>query len=112
MSLPEVMRVAENRNHGATDCALPMLEAQRRGWHNVDAFQIFTDNETWYGSTHPKTALASYRKANQRESRLAVCAMTGTKNSIADPSVDYMMDIIGISPDTPRIVSQFFNGEF
>ena len=39
-----------------TDCALPMLYALEHELQ-IDTFVIYTDNQTWYGDIHPKTAL-------------------------------------------------------
>ena len=111
MSLSEVMNIVENLSHGMTDCALPMLAANNRRWHNVDGFCIYTDNETWFGDVHPKTALERYREDTGRDARLAVSAMTGTKKTIADGTVPYMLDFVGISTDTPRMISQYIAGE-
>ena len=111
MALSEVTNMMANLPHGNTDCALPMTEALSRGWHNVDGFCIYTDNETWYGSVHPKDALETYRYTTGRDARLAVSAMTGTSKSIADPTVPYMIDFVGISTDTPRLISQYIAGE-
>lgn len=111
MSLSEVLHIVQNLDHGATDCSLPMLKANKRKWHNVDGFVVYTDNETYYGDVHPKTALERYRDATGRDTRLVVSAMTGTKFSIADGTVPYMLDIVGISTDTPRVISQYLAGE-
>ena len=96
-------------NFGSTDCALPMVEARFKGW-DVDAFAVYTDNETWSGHIHPKKALDKYRYHSNRDSRLVVAAMTSTVNSIADPNVDYMLDVCGIGTDTPRMISEFAAG--
>ena len=120
-SLPEVMRIISDRPHGATDCALPMIEAYRRGWKNVDAFVIYTDNETWHGERHPPTALAQFNDAKQKltnyretvgvESKLVTVSMLASDTSIVDPDVPYMFDFVGMSTDTPRQVGMFLKGE-
>ncbi len=112
MSLIDVMNVVCDRpKWGGTDCALPMLEAWKRKWHNIEGFVCYTDNETWAGDVHPKRALDMYRQKTGLDSRLAVSAMTGTDTSIADPNTNYMMDFCGFGTDTPRMMAMFLNGE-
>lgn len=111
MSLGQVVSIMQGLPHGRTDCGLPMRYAMRAGWHNIDGFVIYTDNETWAGNVHPKRALEMYRDKFGQNARLAVSAMTATDTSIADPSVPYMLDLVGISTDTPRIISEFIAGK-
>ena len=110
-TLREATAVTKDMSFGATDCGQPMIEALARGW-DVDGFAVYTDNETWAGRTHPKTELERYRQKKGRDARLAVAAMTATDCSIADPTVPYMADFVGISTDTPRLISQYLAGEF
>ena len=58
--------------HGGTDCALPMLYALENKLE-VDMFIIYTDNQTWYGDIHPKTALDMYRKRNGKTCKVIGC---------------------------------------
>ena len=111
-SLREVINKMENLPHGGTDCALPMIHAAAENWDNIEGFVVYTDNETWAGDIHPKRALEKYREKTGQDARLAVSAMTGTAHSIADGSVPWMMDFVGMSPDTPAIISRYLAGEF
>ena len=111
-SLNDVIRKMERLPHGGTDCSVPMTHATAHNWNNIDGFVIYTDNETWAGAIHPKRALEVYREKTGRDSRLAVLAMTSTAHTIADGKVPWMMDFIGVSPDTPAIVSRYLAGEF
>ena len=110
-TLNEVLSETEKANFGGTDCSLPMLKAIERRWE-VDGFAIYTDNETWAGNVHPKVALDNYRQKSGRDARVAVVGMTATDCSIADPNVNYMADFIGISTDTPRLISDYLAGRF
>ena len=110
-SLPEVMRIISNRLHGATDCALPMVEALNRGWHSVEGFAIYTDNETWYERVHPKQALEQYREKTGIDARLVSVSMLANDTTIADGSVPWMLDFVGMSTDTPRQVGMYLKGE-
>lgn len=110
-TLGEVMRILRDRHFGRTDCAMPMRAALGRGWDTIDGFVIYTDNETYCGNMHPKSALEMYRDKTGRDARLAVSAMTATDTSIADGTVPYMMDFVGMSTNTPRLISQYIGGE-
>ena len=121
MSLQEVMKIVRNRPHGGTDCSLPMTEAYSRGWRDIDAFVIYTDNESWAGNQHAyraahhyndtKEKLTAYRDTVGIPSKMITVSMTASDTSIVEPDVDYMMDVVGMSTDTPRTVSMFISGE-
>ncbi len=89
-----------------TDCALPMLYAIENKLE-VDVFIIYTDNETWYGDIHPKTALDMYRQEMGRPAKCAVVGMVANKFSIADPNDAGMMDFVGFDTATPVLLSDF-----
>lgn len=102
--LSDAINKASNMPFGRTDCALPMLYALEKKL-NVDTFIIYTDNETWYGDIHPKQALDRYREKINPDAKLITVAMTSTEFSIADPSVDYMFDVVGFDASLPKIIS-------
>ena len=91
---------------GKTDCSLPMLYALKNKLE-VDVFIIYTDNETWFGDIHPKTALDMYREEMKRPAKCAVVAMVANKLSIADPADAGMLDFIGFDTATPAVLSDF-----
>ena len=91
---------------GKTDCSLPMLYALKNRLE-VDVFIIYTDNETWFGDIHPKTALDMYREEMKRPAKCAVVAMVANKFSIADPTDADMLDFIGFDTATPAVLSDF-----
>lgn len=110
MTLNETISKISDLPFNSTDCALPMVEATKNKW-DVDAFVIYTDNETYVGKIHPFQALKEYRRVmNKPEAKLIVCTMTATKFSIADPQDRNMLDVVGFSPDTPRLISEFISG--
>ena len=94
---------------GATDCALPMLDAAARGL-DVDVFVVITDNETWHGDVHPSQALKQYRAKSGIDAKLAVIGMTATRCSIADPNDVGMMDMVGFDSSGPAILREFAAG--
>lgn len=107
--LDDAISAVSNLPFGGTDCALPMVHAERNGLH-VDMFVIYTDNETWAGNIHPHEALASYRRASGIDARLVVVGMTATEFSIADPNDPGMLDVAGFDSAVPGLISDFARG--
>jgi 60 kDa SS-A/Ro ribonucleoprotein len=104
--LDNIVRYVDSLPASGTDCALPMLWATQNKIP-VDIFVIMTDNETHGSSMHPKVALEVYRQKMGIPAKLAVCAMTSTEFSIADPSDAGQLDLIGFSSDTPAVLADF-----
>lgn len=102
--LDDAIRKAHRHGFGATDCALPMLYASQNKL-DVDKFVVITDSETWQGNIHASQALQQYRNAFRKNSGLAVCATSATRFTIADPKDPKQLDIVGFSPDVPKIIS-------
>ncbi len=104
--LDDVVRAIGTLPFGGTDCALPMVEATKHRWP-VDAFVVFTDNETWAGNIHPAQALRVYRERMGIAARLVVVAMASNGFSIADPDDGGMLDIAGFDTATPTVLADF-----
>ena len=107
MRIDDVIRVIERVPMGGTDCALPMIWAERTKM-TIDSIAIYTDNETWAGHVHPHTALQSYRRSAGRPTKLAVVGLTATQFTIADPSDAGMMDFVGFDAAAPQFMADFF----
>ncbi|WP_437980371.1 TROVE domain-containing protein [Sorangium sp. So ce117] len=107
--LDDVLRAVNGLPFGGTDCALPMVWAKRNRVE-VDAFVIYTDNETWAGGVHPFQALREYRQAMGRPARLIVVGMTSTGFSIADPTDPGMLDVVGFDGAAPQVMADFTRG--
>lgn len=108
--LDDVMRMTQMSNFGGTDCALPMIEALN-GRIPVDAFIVYTDNETWAGYNHPIQALNNYRNKMGIDARLVVVGMTATDFTIADPNDGNSLDIVGFDTAAPQLISDFVAGK-
>jgi 60 kDa SS-A/Ro ribonucleoprotein len=91
---------------GGTDCALPMIWAQKHRI-DVDTFCVYTDNETWAGNVHPAQALRAYRDARGIPAKLVVVGMTSNGFSIADPNDAGMLDVVGFDTSTPPVIADF-----
>lgn len=107
--LDDVLKVTARLPFGGTDCAAPMLYALK---HNieVDTFVIFTDSESWHGHVHPHEALRRYRAQTGIPARLVVCAFAANQFSVADPQDAGMLDLVGVDPSIPRLISEFSRG--
>jgi 60 kDa SS-A/Ro ribonucleoprotein len=104
--LDDVVAYTAKLPFSGTDCALPMLWANDAN-HKYDAIVIYTDNETWSGTVHPKEALVKYRRNMGLDTKLIVCGMTSTGFSIADPTDNGMLDIVGLDSAVPSLISNF-----
>ncbi len=105
-TLSDAVRVTSDLPFGATDCALPMLDALEQAIE-ADAFIVLTDNETWAGDVHPSEALRRYRRKTGIPAKLVVAAMTATECSIADPEDDGMLDVVGFDTAAPNVIQDF-----
>lgn len=91
---------------GGTDCSLPMQYALKNNIE-VDAFVVYTDNETYCGRMHPHEALNQYRRKMGIDAKLIVCGFVSNNFSIADPNDAGMLDIVGFDSNAPSIMTEF-----
>ena len=73
----------------------------------MDAFYVYTDNETWAGAVHPVKALQQYRQQTGIPAKLVVVGMTATGFSIADPNDAGMLDVVGFDAGVPALMADF-----
>jgi 60 kDa SS-A/Ro ribonucleoprotein len=104
--LTDAVQAVSNLPFGGTDCALPMLYALEQGIE-VDAFVVYTDNETWAGAVHPVKALQQYRQRTGIAAKLVVVGMTASGFSIADPNDAGMLDVVGFDAAVPAVMADF-----
>ncbi len=107
--LDDAVRTVSGLPFGGTDCALPMVWAQKERVP-ADMFVILTDNETWAGAVHPVQALREYRERMGIAAKVAVVGMTATGFSIADPTDGGMMDLVGFDSAMPSLIADFAAG--
>jgi 60 kDa SS-A/Ro ribonucleoprotein len=110
-SLEVVMKKMRVIPMGGTDCALPMIAAEKAKVP-VDTFVVYTDNETWAGRVQPVTALRSYRERMGIPARLIVVGMNASSFTIADPTDRGMLDVAGFDSAAPAVIAEFSRGEF
>lgn len=104
--LDDVLGTVANLPFGGTDCALPMIWAERNRV-DVDTFVIYTDSETWHGSVHPCQAIRAYRQERGIAAKVVVVGMTSNGFSIADPNDGGMLDVVGFDTASPAVISDF-----
>jgi 60 kDa SS-A/Ro ribonucleoprotein len=104
--LTDAVKAVSNLPFGGTDCALPMRYALEKGIA-VDAFFVYTDNETWAGDVHPVKALQQYRLKTGIAAKLVVVGLTSTGFSIADPNDSGMLDVVGFDAAAPAVMADF-----
>jgi 60 kDa SS-A/Ro ribonucleoprotein len=104
--LDDVVHQTARMPFGATDCALPMVEALKNGWE-IDVFVVYTDSETWAGDVHPVQALRRYRERMGIAAKLVVVAMASNGFSIADPDDGGMLDVVGFDAAAPSLIADF-----
>ena len=107
--LDDVLKQLSAIPMGATDCALPMVWAQKHK-RKVDVFVVYTDSETWFGGIHPVQALRQYRDAMGIDAKLIVVGMVANGFSIADPNDAGMLDVVGFDTAAPQVMSDFARG--
>ncbi len=109
MSLNEVEKTMSNLSFSSTNCALPMLYAHKNKIP-VDAFAVYTDNETNYGHIHPCQALQQYRNTFNSNAKLIVVSLASQDRSIADPADPGTLDIVGFDAAVPTLIADFITG--
>ena len=105
-SLADAAHKTHILDFGATDCALPMLDALEKKIP-VDCFVIFTDSETWAGYIHPAEALRKYRQEMGIPAKLVVVAMVANEYTVADPQDAGMLDVVGFDSAAPALIADF-----
>ncbi|MDQ2808957.1 MAG: TROVE domain-containing protein, partial [Chloroflexota bacterium] len=107
--LDDVLKAVDAMPMGGTDCALPMLWAQKQKIA-ADVFVVYTDSETWAGKIHPTQALRQYRQATGIAAKLIVVGMVSNGFTIADPDDAGMMDVVGFDTAAPQVMADFAVG--
>jgi 60 kDa SS-A/Ro ribonucleoprotein len=106
MRLSDVVSKMGSLGMSGTDCALPMIWAQKHR-RMFDVFAVYTDNETWFGAVHPHEALVQYRKTTGRASKLVVVGLVSSKFTIAKPDDPSMLDVVGFDTAAPQVIADF-----
>lgn len=109
MRMDDALRAVQGP-FGSTRCSAA-IEWATQNRLPVDAFGIFTDNETNSDYQPPHTVMEQYRmKAGKKNAKLFAVATTATHISIANPNDPNMLDVVGFDADAPRVVLDFVRG--
>jgi 60 kDa SS-A/Ro ribonucleoprotein len=106
MRLDQVVKLISALPFDRTDCAQPMLYAERERLE-VAAFVTYTDSETWAGKIHPSQALVEYRDLFVKDAKAVVVGMTSNGFTIADPNDRGMLDVVGFDTSVPAVIADF-----
>lgn len=108
--LDDILKAVERLSFSSTDCSLPILAALHNNL-KIETFIIYTDSETNTGSIHPVQALNNYREKTGIPAKLIVVAMTANDFTIADKDDSGMLDVVGFSTSTPKLIADFSRGK-
>lgn len=103
--LDDVLAAMDRLPFDWTRVAAP-IEYATQNHLEVDAFVVYTDNETNSGP-HPYQALRAYRQKSGIPAKLVVVGMVSNGFSVADPDDPGMLDVVGFDTATPRVISEF-----
>ena len=105
-SLADAVKSVSNMSFGATDAGLVIKHALDNSL-SVDAFIIYTDNESWSGRDHVTNLLRCYREQSGIDARLVCVAFAANEYSVADPEDAGQMDLAGFDASAPAVISDF-----
>lgn len=93
-------------NGGGTDCAQPILLALKNKLQ-LDAIIILTDNETWAGSTHAKTALDTYRKTINPNIKVIEVALVSNPHTNFPADDKNILRVVGFDNSVIELINKF-----
>lgn len=95
----------------STDCAAPINLAIREQLLDVDAFVLYTDNESWAGSNHVAEAIRDYNRKTGRNAKIISVAMAANETTVVDPTDPLQLNVVGFDASTPQVISAFIRGD-
>jgi 60 kDa SS-A/Ro ribonucleoprotein len=91
------------RNFGGTDAAVAFNWAIENKF-KADVICLWTDNESWAGSSHPSQALAKYRDKINPHVKVVYVSLEVNSLTQVDPNDKLGWDIAGFDPSTPKLI--------
>lgn len=107
--LVTAVKSVSNIPFGNTDCALPIVVAEREKL-DADVFVVMTDSETFAGKPHASQALRSYREKRVPDAKMIVMGLVSNGFSIADPNDRGQLDVVGMDSNVPAVMREFITG--
>lgn len=107
--LDDAVAFLRTLGRGGTDLAQPVLYALN---HNikVDCFVTLSDNESWSGNRHHVDVMNEYRSRFNPNARFVNVQMTPNNYSVADQEDPLSMEVVGLSPEVPKVITDFAEG--
>jgi len=102
---------ANTRLHRGTNLSAPITYFTNNKIHS-DAIVILTDNQTWYGDSHPVQAIKKYRSEISKDAKLIIVAMCENDYSIVPSNSELDMNVIGLDLHVPKLIVDFTGGRF
>ena len=106
MSIDDAIATVSKLTMGPTNISAPM-EFAMKNKIPADLFACYTDNETWWGSLHPRQALKQFNNKSGLNSKFVTVCMVNSNHTVADPEYPNMMDVVGFDTETPKAISEF-----
>ena len=116
--IDDIVKALASIRGGATNTALPVHYARTKGM-KVDAIVSYTDNETWAGrawgwgsSGNTGHVVEEVEKYTDKYGafKFLNCAMTATGTSDVDRKNQNMFELVGMDSSTPRLISEYMQG--
>jgi 60 kDa SS-A/Ro ribonucleoprotein len=96
--------------HGSgTDLSLPAKWATKNK-KKFDAIVMFTDNQTWAGTSHTAQAIAEYRNRVSSNAKQLICATAANEYSAGDDDDLNTLNVVGFDTNLPVVIEQFISG--
>lgn len=108
--LDDIVKYMKTIPMGGTNCALPVQMAIDKNIA-VDAFVLYTDSETWQGSSHVIQLLQQYRQKVGVAAKLITVNMVANSVTVADPKDAGMLDVCGFDTSVPNVISTFISDD-
>lgn len=108
-SVDDIIKFFQENLGGGTDISSPIQYALKERI-KVDAFIIFTDNETWHGDRHASQALEEYRNRINANVKMICISSSANDGMVCDPNDKLSLGIAGFDASIPELVSDFIGG--
>jgi len=106
MRMDDVVKHVATKQGGGTDLASTIAYARKHSIP-VDAFVLFTDNETWAGSNHTHEELALYRAEMKIPAKVVCVSLTPNSSTVAPPGDAGFLQVVGFDANVPKLIQQF-----
>jgi 60 kDa SS-A/Ro ribonucleoprotein len=107
MTLEKAKQLA--RNGGGTDLGQPIQYALDKKIAGIDAFVIFTDNETYGRNPHSMVLFNEYKNVYNKDVKLIICSMAANMYTVGDPNDTSILQVFGLDASLPNIINSYLS---